>query len=698
MGKFMGDQHKEELEHLDQIKGKLTDAIDDLNKTLGDMQSEIVKMKKYFWENTSEFDEFGYEQYTNREMIQSELNSAEERLHKRQLYEKMLLSPYFARIDFCYEGEARPDAFYIGIASFLPKKSYLPLIFDWRAPVSGLYYDFDRGPAAYKSPQGEMRGEITRKMQYKITNGEMEYFFENDIKIDDDILQRELGKNANAHLKNIVATIQKEQNAIIRNESDRILVVQGSAGSGKTSIALHRIAYLLYHKRNELRADNVMILSPNTIFSDYISHILPELGEEHILEMSFDDFAERELKGIVKFEDRYSQLEYLLEADLDSVYRNKKMKAIRRKQSKEYLQEMYGFILDMESDFVEWKDFQHKKVERSKEQLMTLFYEKFPDVPLLSRLEAIAEYIVQEEEALHNQDMDEGQAYVIKEKISTMYKTQDIRKIYHQFLLEKEEDTFDYNDEMIPYEDVYPLIYFKYMLKGVSAYRRIKHLVIDEMQDYTRVQYEIIKQLFDCPMTILGDKEQVADDKSSLILSDLSEVFGRNMKQIIMKKSYRSTYEIGSMTGRMIQTKDIEYFERHGRAPVIHELSSKEEQYSLLVKEITKQSAYGTIAILCLSQKEAATVYESIKDEMNVTLMTEESDTFTEGVVVTSFYLAKGLEFDAVHIPNVEKDRYFNALHRQILYISCTRALHELDIYAAGEVSDIIVKALPSEV
>ncbi len=689
----MNDLQMEELEHLNHIKGKLTDAIEDLNRMLGDMQSEIVKMKKYFWENTSEFDEFGYEQYTNREMIQSELNSAEERLHQRQLYEKMLKSPYFARIDFCYEGDSKSSPFYIGIASFLPKKSFLPLIFDWRAPVSGLYYDFDKGPASYRSPQGEMRGEITRKLQYKITNGEMEYFFENDIKIDDDILQRELGKNANAHLKNIVATIQKEQNAIIRNESDRILVVQGSAGSGKTSIALHRIAYLLYHKRQELRADNVMILSPNTIFSDYISHILPELGEEHILEMSFDDFAERELKGIVRFEDRYSQLEYLLEAKLDSVYRDKKMKAIRRKQSKEYLQEMYGYILQMESDFIDWKDFQHKKVERTKEQLMTLFYEKFPDVPLLSRLEAIAEYIVQEEEALHNQDMDEGQVYVIKEKMSAMYKTQDVRKIYHQFLLENEEDTFDYNDDMIPYEDVYPLIYFKYMLKGVSAYRRIRHLVIDEMQDYTRVQYEIIRQLFDCPMTILGDKEQVADDRSSDILTNLSEIFGRSMKQITMRKSYRSTFEIGSMAGRMITAADIEYFERHGREPVIHRLLTKEEQYDALAGEIRKQSGYGTIAILCLSQKEASLVYEEIKDKLNVTLMTEDSETFTEGIVITAFYLAKGLEFDAVHIPNAGKDRYFNALHRQILYISCTRALHDLDIYTTVEVSEIIETA-----
>ena len=208
-------------------------------------------------------------------------------------FEKMLKEPFFGRVDFRFDEEEEAESFYIGIANFAKESGSVPLIYDWRAPVSGLFYDYDKGPAAYEAPGGVMEGEIKSKWQYKIRDGKMVYGFESDMKIDDEILQQELGSKGDTQLKNIVRTIQKEQNAIIRNTQDKILVIQGAAGSGKTSVALHRIAYLLYHDRKHLKSSNVLILSPNGVFSDYISHILPELGEENIQEMSFDIFADR---------------------------------------------------------------------------------------------------------------------------------------------------------------------------------------------------------------------------------------------------------------------------------------------------------------------------------------------------------------------------------------------------------------------
>ena len=304
---------QQELAYLEKVKTALEKEIRTIRDGLLEKEKEIVKMKQYYWESANEFDEYKYEDYTNRQMIEEELRSAEARLKKVHLYEKMLLSPYFASIDFVYDGEDDAERYYIGMGNFYPDKKALPLVCDWRAPIAGLYYDYDKGLASFMSPNGKIDGEILHKYQYKITNGTLDYFFENDMKIDDAILQKALGStHADSRLKSIVATIQREQNQIIRNEKDKILIVQGAAGSGKTSIALHRIAYLLYHKRDELKAEEILILSPNTIFADYISSILPELGEENIKEMSFDEFARKELRDLCKIENKYEYLEYLL--------------------------------------------------------------------------------------------------------------------------------------------------------------------------------------------------------------------------------------------------------------------------------------------------------------------------------------------------------------------------------------------------
>ncbi len=690
---------KAEQQRLAEVLEKLDSEIKELNLQLGEKQQEIVKMKKYFWENCNEFDELGYEHYTNRQMIQSEINMAEDRMKKRQSYERLRMSPYFACVDFRYEGETAAEPYYIGLASFRPKKSFMPLVYDWRAPISGLFYDYDKGPAGFFSPQGEIKGEILHKLQYKITNGMMEFFFENDMKIDDDILMRELGNNANARLKSIVATIQREQNAIIRNEKDRILVVQGAAGSGKTSVALHRIAYLLYHKRQELNSDNVMILSPNPIFSDYISQILPELGEEQILEMSFDEYAKRELRGIANFESRYRQMEYLLTSAFDSKTAAHKRRLIEYKQSREFLEEMYGYVLQLEEDFVEWKDLDCKNIKRESSEMELLFYEKFPDVPILQRLDVIADYIISEQESIDKKDMDPIRAEIVRDRITSMYRTKDIRAVYYDFLQtlsdktqeQKGHSEFTASEAMIPYEDVYPLIYFRCLLCGTRDHRNVRHLVIDEMQDYNRIQYAVIEKLFHCPMTILGDREQATDGRASEVLRILPEIFGRQVKLLELRKSYRSTYEIGTFSSQFTDSKDTEFFQRHGKEPKLHRFSDGEELLQELARRIKEQLLeYSTIAVITITQKEADRVYRSMKDRVGAVLFGENSDTFITGVVVAPFYLVKGLEFDTVHVVNVNAESFYAPIHRQALYIACTRALHELDLYHTGTKSPLI--------
>ena len=268
--------------YLDAVLEKIRQRILSINESLLEGQKEIDDMHEYYWQNYTEMDEYGYENFDNQQALLHQINANQEQLTLKHRFRKMLDSPFFGRVDFCYEGDEEPEIFYIGIGNFAEKTGALPLIYDWRSPVSGLFYDYDKGPASYQAPMGELSGEITAKWQYKIRRGKMIYAFESDTKIDDEILKAELGSHGEVQLKNIIRTIQKEQNAIIRNTSDKILVIQGAAGSGKTSVALHRIAYLLYHDRKHLKSSNILILSPNGVFSDYISHILPELGEENI--------------------------------------------------------------------------------------------------------------------------------------------------------------------------------------------------------------------------------------------------------------------------------------------------------------------------------------------------------------------------------------------------------------------------------
>ena len=235
-------QKKDGREFLPYVLENLQKRIEEIDVSILEGQKDIEGMHEYYWENYTEMDQYGYEDYDNRQALLNRMNANQDSISLRRRLRKMLDSPFFGRVDFCYEGEEEPEIFYIGIGNFAARTGGVPLVYDWRAPVCSLFYDYDKGPASYTAPAGEINGEICSKWQYKIRRGKMLYEFESDIKIDDEILKAELGSNGTVQLKNIVRTIQKEQNAIIRNMQDKILAIQGAAGSGKTSVALHRIA------------------------------------------------------------------------------------------------------------------------------------------------------------------------------------------------------------------------------------------------------------------------------------------------------------------------------------------------------------------------------------------------------------------------------------------------------------------------
>ena len=466
------DAMNSEIRFLEEVEEKLKTRITEINASFLEGEKQIESMHDYYWENYTEMDEYGYENYDNQQALLGEVNANNERLMKKQRLKKMIDSPYFGRVDFLFEGEEESESFYIGIGNFAPKAGMTPLIYDWRAPVSGLFYDYDRGQASYEAPGGTIEGEITSKWQYKIKNGKMVYAFESDTKIDDEILKQELGSNGDVQLKNIVRTIQKEQNEIIRNVKDKVLVIQGAAGSGKTSVALHRIAYLLYHDRKNLKASDILILSPNSVFADYISHILPELGEENIQEMSFDLFAYRELKGIVSdCEDRYDYLEKLIHFPEMGI-----RESYLKKQSAGFVGEMEGFLAVLEDQLMDFKPVKIRTLEKTEEELIHLFYFKFQDIPILARMDAVMEYLVDEYETLCNRNLSEDEVEEIREKFNRMYVTRDIYKIYNWFLEDSGYETLakiPYENRKLQYEDVFPVLYLKYRMLGGTRHKHI---------------------------------------------------------------------------------------------------------------------------------------------------------------------------------------------------------------------------------
>lgn len=679
-------------EFLPEVLGLIEKRLGEIDENIQAVRQDINSMNEYYWDNYTEMDQYGYEDYDNQQALKMQVNANQENWKMRRRLKRMLDAPFFGSVEFVYDGEDEPEDFYIGIGNFARERGALPLIYDWRAPVSSLFYDYDKGEASYKAPGGRMDGEILSKWQYKIRGGKMIYEFESDVKIDDDILKQELGANSDTKLKNIVRTIQKEQNAIIRNTKDKILAIQGVAGSGKTSVALHRIAYLLYHDREHLNSSNILILSPGGVFADYISHILPELGEENIQEMSFDLFAYHELRrnvgnqeNVIKMiaadcEDKYHQIEREI-AGVDDA----DQKRYEWKQSVEYVQAIEGFLIELEDRLVDFEDVEFKGIRKSAGEIMEFFYEKYTGTPLLDRMGEVMEYFIDEVETLRGRSLNDEEQEIIYRKFMNMYVTRDICQIYNWFL---EDYGFPALPDMPPerrvleYEDVYPILYLKYSLTAAGQRKNIRHLVIDEMQDYTYLQYVLLAKMFSCNMTILGDKAQTIGGKQQDVLTFLPKIFGKKVKRIVMNKSYRNTSEIAEYAKTTGGSQDIQYVARHGKAVERQTIKTLEKTCKEISGKLKLgEEEYETAAILTMTEKEAEHIYEIMhKLSAEAHYINRDSAQFKKGLTVTTYYLAKGLEFDQVFVVGGDRN---NKMYQGYQYICATRALHELYVYDA---------------
>ncbi len=672
---------QDEKRYLEEIKSKIRDAIHAGQQAAKRKSAELLEQKQYVRENKDE------RSILHQAMSQTAGRGEAAMARVKQL-RRLLLTPYFGRIDFKENGQKETLPVYIGICALNDKHAHANLIYDWRAPISSMFYDFEIGHASYQSPSGKIEGDITLKRQYRIKDGQLEFMINTSEHIYDDLLQKELSMSSDEKMKNIVATIQKDQNAIIRDENSKVLIIQGVAGSGKTSIALHRIAFLLYKNRETLSSNDILILSPNQVFSDYISNVLPELGEENIPESSMDELINDILENKFQYQNLFEQTTSLIKKN-DQAYKQR----ISFKSSSGYLDKLNGYILFLSNNF-----FQPAAIKVGRYTVPpTTVYEKYQSYhrqPLLNRTNemvgAISLFLLRK----YKYEVTASDKRTIKRAIVGMSGTTNILRLYKGFFVWMGEPGLFkmHSRNTLEYHDAFGLAYLKLCVEGFQPNRKVKHLLIDEMQDYSPIHYAIISKMFTCKMTFLGDINQSLNPGTKIELATLTKLFPQS-QQMKLTQSYRSTYEIIHFAQQIAYNNELIPVERHGRQPKIYiEKDSAAETSRLihLIKEFAKNKEHKSLAIICKTEDEAVSLAAIIKPHHSIKLLTTASMSFTDGVIITYAQLAKGLEFDKVIVPSVNKENYKTEIEKSILYIACTRAMHELDITCTKTPSSFI--------
>lgn len=669
---------KQEKEYLKQIISFLKKVIGNTDASVKDHVDTLAEYKDYIWSNK---DIDPHEIRSMRESILNHFALGESVINKRKRLTKILAIPYFGRIDFLEKKEnSKVMPTYIGIHTFYDPESRATLIHDWRAPVSSMFYDHELGEAGYRSPSGEIKGEISLKRQYRIRGGKMEFMIKSALTVHDDILQKELSSNVDDKMKNIVATIQREQNQIIRNEDIRTLIIQGVAGSGKTSIALHRIAYLLYTFRDSISSKDILIISPNKVFSDYISNVLPELGEETVPETSMEQILSGVLEHKYKYQTYFGLVNELLEKPSSSL-----IDRIAYKASFGFISELDKFILHIENTYFKAADVKLTKYITIPAPFIEEQYLRFNRYPIRRRFDAMADYMLDMLKIQYAFTVTTAGRNLLKKEIRLMFAGNNDIQVYKDFF------KWTNNPGMfkmrkghtLEYSDLAPLAYLHLALEGNGNQPfRVKHLLIDEMQDYSPIQYKVIQKLFPCRKTVLGDAGQSVNPYGSSTAETIQKSLTASE---IMKlcKSYRSTFEITDFAQKIHPNAELEPVARHGEKPQILQFGSAVEELSGIMGLIStyRKSGYKSLGIICKTEQQAREMADVLKSYANdISFLSSQSSAFVQGIVITSAHMAKGLEFDEVIIPQTDERNYRSEIDKSMLYVAVTRAMHRLTL------------------
>jgi len=733
------------MEWLEKVLREVKKQLKEKQNSKDNFKKEAIETQRELWENLRAVSvENGMQhigdfmQFINTMKIQKRNHEFERKLVDK--YEKMISSPYFARMDFEEEGEEKAEKYYVGISNLIDE-DFNFFIYDWRAPVSSMFYDYEIGSANYKCPDGIINGKISMKRQYKISDGKIDYMFDSNIKIDDEVLQDILSKSSDNKMKAIVTTIQREQNKAIRNEKYKNLIVQGPAGSGKTSVALHRIAYLLYKHRDTITSKNIVIFSPNNIFNDYISNVLPQLGEENMLQTTFKEYMHKVLEEVGDKEDYCAMRETIFGDNSEQSY-DIRVKSLKFKSSAEFVNLLKIYIKHLEKIGRDFKDITLRgKTIISAVEIQELFYKDYKRLPLKRRLEKLKQrilYVIEPyEKTLVDKavkEMEESGEHLDKDEIVKRSKSlvnRDINSIVNEV---KEKTKFDLMDcykafyedlehflkmvnikydnesireikrytlenlgvKKINYEDQIALLFIKGAVGDILKTEEVKYVIIDEAQDYSPLQYEIFNQLFNkANKTILGDISQSINPYMNVrSYNNVVNILKPEDTSIInLTKSYRSTMEITKFSRKILSDEiQDEYVERSGEWPKLTGLLDEEDINERIVEEVNvhKGDGHNSIGIITKNVDEAQRVYNHLKDRINIKMIISEDDEYVNDILVIPAYLAKGLEFDVVMIYNASDLRYKDEEDRLLLYTACTRALHVLDIFYLRDASSLL--------
>ena len=642
--------------------------ISELGQELYDRDDKVLEFKKFMWDNRSDMDptELKTMMSSNDLEISMMMNKGE---YLQKLF-KIQNNPYFGSIIF--DDGKNIDEVYIGITHVTDNNNKY-YVHDWRSPICSLFYDYEVGPCSYMAPMGKINGNIDRKRQYTIKDARLLHIFDNNINIDDELLQEVLANESSDKMKNIVNTIQMEQNRVIRNTDDRNLIVQGIAGSGKTSVALHRIAFLLY-KIDNLKSNNVLIFSPNKVFSEYISNVLPELGEDNTMQTTINDFLDMEIKEFKKVESFTSFIERSYTSDCDYEF-------IKYKQSDNVYDDIDKYIDNMCSKVRFMDDLFTRDYSYTKDELNYMLNNRYAKFPLCERIKFMAEKISEV-----NFSGKLGKAKTIEKQLYERINIdRDLVKIYIEFFksrfskMNRDLSYIRNNKNLLNYDDACLYVYMKCKLFGYNYNTYIKQIVIDEAQDYGMGQLKLIKKIFkNASYTILGDVNQTINPYYKYdSLEDLTNIFD-DSRYIELTKTYRSSEEIIEFSNRVLGLNYVTAIRRGSNVPVVEK--EEDNLYEQLINDIDECNKNGkSLAIITKNDSECEKIYKLLKNT-DISKIDNNSKKFNRKFVVVPVYMAKGLEFDSVIIYTDKMNKYMDS-EKYLYYVAITRAQHKLIVY-----------------
>ena len=659
--KISESEMQKERKYLDDTVTLIRKKISELGQELYDDDEKILEFKKFMWDSKASMDPGEMKNM----MVENDLQ-VRIMMNKGQYLQKLYRSqnkPYFASIIF------NDELIYMGITHVEDDLNYL--VHDWRSPICNLYYDYEVGEAKYLAPDGIIEGNLSRKRQYIIENGKLLNIFDNSINISDELLQQVLATESSNKMKNIVNTIQKEQNAIIRNTDDKNLIVQGIAGSGKTSVALHRIAFLLYRIAN-LNSKNILIFSPNNIFTEYISNVLPELGEDNTYSITFTSFLKDKIKEYKIIEDFTSFIERYYKDNVSD------KDIIKYKQSDEIIEDINNYLNDLinNATFTDNLIFD-RYVFYTKEELNNMLKNRYSRFPIFERIKQMSIKISE----MNYEGRTTKSKSIEKELYKIINISKDYKKIYKDFYVSNYSKYHSYidNGKSINYEDACLFLYIKSILEGFDTNHYIKQVVIDEAQDYTKLQYLIIKNTFKTAnYTILGDVNQTINPYYKYdSLEVLKDIFDSS-KYLELNKTYRSTSKIIEYTNNILGLEHVSAIRNNNARDVV--IRNSEEYNDILndLNDLIKISK--SVAIITKDNTECDKIYDYLKDKIDIVKIDNGSDKFSRKLVIVPSYIAKGLEFDSV-IVYTSRDNKYTKDEKYLFYVACTRSQHNLIVY-----------------